>query len=218
MHARPLLEGPGGAGTQTKPPARRRREPAHATRHRAPEPQGRQTDRQTDRRTDGQTDRQTDRPTDRPQTDGQTDRDRQTDGRTEPDRQTNERQTRRRTDGRTDRQTDRANRKDRTGRTDRTGQPGRQTRQTKDRPHDERARRTNKQRANEGAQPTALRTISALPDCSMALYCCQAYLMIRDRSASSASVAQERTKATVSSAGRPPASKTNGTSSPPEGG
>ena len=70
----------------------------------------------------------------------------------------------------------------------------------------------------EGTQPMALRIISALPDCSMALYCCHAKRMALERSASSRPRAQERTNATVSSAGRPAASKTNGTSSPPAGG
>ena len=67
-------------------------------------------------------------------------------------------------------------------------------------------------------QPTALRIISALPDCSTLLYCCQANRITSERSASSRSSPQERTNATVSSAGRPPASKTSGTSSPPAGG
>ena len=106
------------------------------------------------------------------------------------------------------------------------GSEARQNRRT-DRPTDTKTtRRDDGERTNEGegkehqkpTQPTALKIISALPDCSTLLYCCQAYRIIRARSASSASDAQERTKATVSSAGRPPASKTNGTSSPPEGG
>ena len=74
--------------------------------------------------------------------------------------------------------------------------------------------RVNKWRA----QPTALRIISALPDCNTLLYCCQANRITSERSASSRSSPQERTNATVSSAGRPPASKTSGTSSPPAGG
>ena len=68
------------------------------------------------------------------------------------------------------------------------------------------------------AQPTALRIISALPDCNTLLYCCQANRITSERSASSRPSPQERTNATVSSAGRPPASKISGTSSPPEGG
>ena len=106
------------------------------------------------------------------------------------------------------------------------GNEARQNRRT-DGPTDTKTtRRDDSERTNEGegkerqkpTQPTALKIISALSDCSTLLYCCQAYRIIRARSASSASDAQERTKATVSSAGRPPASKTSGTSSPPEGG
>ena len=59
--------------------------------------------------------------------------------------------------------------------------------------------RVNKWRA----QPTALRIISALPDCNTLLYCCQANRITSERSASSRSSPQERTNATVSSAGRP---------------
>ena len=106
------------------------------------------------------------------------------------------------------------------------GNEARQNRRTDRQTDTKTTRRDDGERTNEGegkehqkpTQPTALKIISALPDCSTLLYCCQAYRIIRARSASSASDAQERTKATVSSAGRPPASKTNGTSSPPEGG
>ena len=70
---------------------------------------------------------------------------------------------------------------------------------------------------SEAHYPIALRIISAFPDCNTELYCCQAKRMSLDRSALSSSVAHERTKATVSSARRPLASKTRGTNSPPEG-
>ena len=98
----------------------------------------------------------------------------------------------------------------------RTGEPNdRQTTTTRRRASERTEARQERQKQT---QPTALKIISALPDCSTMLYCCQANLVVRARSASSACEAQERTKATVSSAGRPPASKTSGTSSPPEGG
>ena len=64
-------------------------------------------------------------------------------------------------------------------------------------------------------QPIALRIISALPVCNTLLYICQAYRMTPARSEFSKSSAHDRTKLIVSSAGRPPALKTSGTSSLP---
>ena len=123
----------------------------------------------------------------------------------------------------TEHRQDRRRKREAGGRQAKAGNEARRTGEPKDRQTTTTRRRASerteaRQERQKQTQPTALKIISALPDCRTLLYCCQACRIIRARSTSSASDAQERTNATVSSAGRPPASKTSGTSSPPEGG